>query len=1016
MHSGSSAPAPEASRLPFAVETWLGSPGVRAERAWRCLVCALLLVALLPAWADESPAPLADYYAERWSSREGLPHNMVSGIAQAPDGALWMASLEGVVRYNGREFQLFDSARIPGLFGNAIRGVAVGRDGEILLSTSRNGVARRREGVWDFLVPPAVGTPDATIALAAGRDGTIWMGGENTGVTAFAPDGSVRQYGLAEGLPGAYVNALLEDADGRMWVGTTRGLAVIESGLVQPVRLDELHAQAGSLALAQLRDGRMVVGTGRGVLVQQAAGFASLHPELPADTITRLLVDAEGDLWIGTTVHGLFRYSERAGVSVSRLGVEDGLPDSRVSALAQDREGSLWVGTNAGLFRMRLPPIRSFSRRQGLETPYVRATAETADGSLWIGTSGGLYRLLDGRVQVFRTAQGMPADSVMALSPARDGGLWIGTASAGLAHFDGIGIRRVVDRPSGLAGDQVRAILETQDGSLWVGTTVGLSWMRGGEIRNFGTAEGLPREFVIRLVQRSNGRILVGTSNGMAEIEDGEIRRVSLGPEPIKDIFDFLETASGDVWLATDLGLLRLRGQGSHPQVSRLGRAQGLPVDAVFQIVDDGSGGWWLTSNRGLYRIDKAEAEAMADGARLSLSVQHFNESDGMENAQCNGAAGPAAVARADGSLWFGTASGVSVVDPARVLKAGLPEVPVSIERLLVDEREASIGERIELPPGTRRLQLELAGMSLLMPERIRFRYRLQGFDPAWVETGTRRELQFTTLPPGEYRFEAQAANPGAGWGPSSGFELVVKPWWWQQPLARFGLLLLGLFAVVGLVYLRLGQLERARLRLQRLVEDKTRALDLKARTLADLAREKSELADRLHLQSQAFERQANEDYLTGLLNRRAFDRELAEAFAAAHRKGEPLTLALLDIDFFKRINDQCSHAAGDAALREVALLIRQHCRSNDAASRWGGEEFALLFPGASVEVAHRICERLREAIEAWDFSHLHAELKVTVSIGVAGHAGLGHHDRLIARADQALYRAKAEGRNRVRS
>ncbi|MCG6117439.1 MAG: diguanylate cyclase [Aquimonas sp.] len=980
------------------------------------LLAFALAFACLPAVAAErAPPPLADYYAERWTSREGLPHNMISSIAQAPDGALWMSSLEGVVRYNGRDFQLHDSARIAGLFGNAIRGVAVSGDGEVLLSTTRNGIARLRNGVWDFLVPPGAGTPDATISLAAGRDGTVWLGGENTGVTAFRTDGSVRQFGLADGLPAAYVNVLLEAPDGRMWVGTTRGLAIIDGDLVQPIRLDPLQEQSGVLSLALLADGRLVVGTVRGVLVEQDRGFGLLHPDLPEDAITRLLVDTDGDLWIGTTDHGLFRYSARGGVSLARLGVEDGLPDSRVSALAQDREGSYWVGTNAGLFRMRLPPIRAFSRRQGLETPYVRASAETADGSLWIGTSGGLYRLFGDTVQVFRTAEGMPADSVMALTGARDGGLWIGTASAGLARFDGRSIQAVADRPGGLAGDQVRAILEARDGSLWIGTTVGLSWIRDGVIRNFGTADGLPREFVVRLFERSDGRILVGTSNGMAEIHDGVIRRVSLGPEPVKDIFDFHETEAGDVWLATDLGLLRLRGEGPHPRVARLGRAQGLPVDAVFQILPDRSGGWWLSSNRGLYRIRSDDAEAIANRRLPLLSAQHFNESDGMENAQCNGAAGPAAVARSDGSLWFGTASGMAVVDPARVTQAVLPEVPVSIERLLVDERVEPVGARVVLPPGTRRLQLELAGMSLLMPERIRFRYRLQGFDPHWVEIGTRRELQFTTLPPGVYAFEAQAANPGADWGPSSGFALEVQPWWWQQPLARLALVLGMLMLVSALVYLRLGQLERARLRLQGLVEDKTRDLDLKARSLSDLAREKSDLADRLHLQSQAFERQANEDYLTGLFNRRAFDRVLADAFSEANRRGEPLSLALLDIDFFKRINDQCSHAAGDAALREVALLIRQHCRSNDAASRWGGEEFTLLFPGASVEVAQRICERLREAIEAWDFTHLHPGLKVTVSIGVAGHAGLGHHDRLIARADQALYRAKEEGRNRVR-
>lgn len=995
------------------------SPPCVARLAVACLLLVLagwLLQsarAAEPGAATAARAPLAEYYAERWGSRDGLPHNMVSGLVQAPDGYLWMATLEGAVRYSGREFRVFDAGNVPGLRGNAVRSIAVDADGAVLLATTRDGVARQTADGWEFLRLAGQDVADATITVAVGRSGRVWAGGENSGVIRFDADGSQKQFGIDAGLPSAYVNALLEDAEARLWVGTTRGLAAIENDSVRRFGPEHGLAAGPVLSLQLLADGQLLVGTDRGVMIGSASsGFAPLSSQLPADQVNRLLIDARGDLWVGTTSYGLLRMSAPLGEAapVERIDVEDGLPNSRVSALAQDREGSLWVGTNGGLFRLRLPPVRVFSRRQGLATPYVRAVAESADGVLWAGTSSGLYRISGTDVRSFGKAEGLPMDSVMSLLAEADGRLWIGTAAGGLAQWDGERMQTIANRAAGLAGDQVRALLRARDGALWVGTTLGLSELRDGQIRNWTVADGLPRDFVIALHEDQRGRIFIGTSNGAAMIESGRLQRLDLGDQPVKDIFHFHETRDGSVWMATDLGLLRWKDGPS----GRVGRAAGLPVDAVFQIVPDALGGWWLSTNRGLFRIDANAAEVVASGQRAELEVRHFNESSGMESAQCNGAAGPAAVARSDGRLWFGTASGLAIVDPAAVLLARVPRVPVVLEAVRVDDQPQPIAAAMEFPAGSRRLEIELAGLSLLMPERIQFRYRLGGFEDRWIEVGTRDTLQFTALRPGEYRFEAQARNPEGAWGESLRVDFVLAPYWWQLRWVQGALILGLLLLAAAAVQYRIARLRRGQQRLRLLVDEKTAALAAKATDLERLARERGELADRLHLQARAFERQANEDYLTGLLNRRAFDAGLAETFQQSQRSGEPLCLALLDIDFFKRINDQCSHAAGDAALREVAMLIREHVRSSDLASRWGGEEFALLFPGAGMDEARRVCERLREAIERHDFGSLHAGLRVTVSIGLASLAGLGHHEKLIQRADAALYRAKADGRNRV--
>lgn len=973
---------------------------------WLTALCAIAA----QAWAAPRQTPLIDLFIETWTTRDGLPHNLVLDLAQTPDGYLWLATWEGIARFNGHEFVVIDRSSLAELSDNGIRALHVGASGSLWIATARGGVVRLLDGQWSFINRENGLENDQIMAVLEADAGALWILTEDAGVDLREADGSIRRYSAADGLPSNVAYAMVDAGDGRLLVATGDGLGVVEGSQARALGNESGMPRGPVLSLRRGADGRFFAGTERGVYVAaQDLQFRLVHPGLAGEAAQSLHVDADGTLWVGTIGSGLFRL---AGDRLEHLGVEQGLPNGRVAAILRDREDSLWVSTNAGLVRLREAPFKSYGRQAGLADEYVRAVIEDHQGASWIGTSDGLTRVRGGRFETLGAASGLPGRSILSLGLGRGGALWVGTYYNGLAKLVGDRVVAVYDEERGLPSNSVRAVIESEDGTVWVGTSRGLARIDATGVRAFGLAEGLPRELVIAMHQDAQGSIWVGTTKGMARVEDNRLIAYDLSPYGgAHRVFGFAEEPDGTLWLATDRGLLRfLDGRFSH-----LGTAQGLPYDSLFAVVDDGVGGLWMSSNRGVLRVDREQAHAVADGRRESLDIERFGEGDGMASPQANGGSWPSAVRRSDGSVWFSTAKGVAEVMPEERQTSETDPPRVVIERVRVDDVEYPVRGAITLPAGARRVELAFAGLSFLQSHRIRYRYRLQGFDPDWVDGGTVRTAQFTNLPPGEFVFRVAAAHPNNGFGAGeASLVLFMPPRLWQREGFVPVSLLLGLMTIYGLYRWRIRQLRSDAHRLAALVDQRTADLRRHAERLQVADDDKSVLLGELQRQSEAFSRQAREDDLTGLGNRRAFDESLAREFARAQRSGEPLCLALLDVDHFKRVNDSYSHAAGDALLKALAGLMRSHSRDMDLVARWGGEEFALLFPNTPLPAAIQACERLRSAVESFDAGEIAPGLRITVSIGVAAHIGMSHHERMLIRADERLYEAKQAGRNRV--
>lgn len=977
----------------------------------RCLLC--LLAALLPlaGFATEKK-PLATWSLELWGTRDGLPHNQVNGIAQSADGYLWFATWEGLVRYNGREFRTLRQREIPALTDTGIRSVRVGLRGSLLLATARGGVSVRRDGVWRTWSSDDGLAQNESMAIAEDRQGRVWVAHESEGISRIALDGTVQRFGVAQGMRSGITYAVLIDRSDAAWVGAGDGLVRIEGDRLQRFGVDEGLPPGAVFALAQRYDGALLVGTEHGVYIGMGGRFAALSADMPDDAVASLQVDPEGDVWAGSVNRGLFRFSAERGVEIIDTAL--GLPNNRVPSLFIDSERNVWAGTNAGLVRLADTPFVNYDRQLGLSDDYVRALLQTRAGDILIGSSGGLDRLRDGRIDPLDVGAGLRGDAVLSLAEDADGSIWIGMYSKGLVHWRDGRVLSQSTQIGGVPASQVRAILRDRDGGLWVGVARGLAHLRGNQVRVYTRDDGLPRNFVISLHQDHQGRIWAGTVNGVAMLDGERFRAIDIAATgDAQDVFDIREDPDGTMWFATDRGLLRWRDG----QVRALGQAQGLPVVAVFQVVTDSYDNFWLSSNAGVLHVhrDAVEAALSAPVPTAALQYEHFTEADGMGSAQCNGGSGPAAMRAADGSLWFATARGAASIQPDTLARYARVPPPVVVESLRVDGTPRDPQRTPRFPARIRKLEIDFVSLTFQTPEQVRYRWRLLGFERDWNEPTTRSSAQYTNLTPGRYEFQVLAGR-GARWAsvPAS-LAFTVYPALYQQSWFQLALLAAAI-AVVFVVYrLRIRTLRGRELALEKEVRQRTQ--DLRAKN-----HELERLNERILEHADAFERQARTDNLTGLSNRRDMEERLAAVFHDAVRQQRPMSVALLDIDQFKSINDRFSHQVGDHALCAVADVLRQHLAefSREAAdsmchaARWGGEEFAIVFANTDRDRAMQYAERLRAAIEAIDCRNFAPGLIITASLGVAERGGFSQFERVIWLADQCLYAAKRGGRNRV--
>lgn len=967
----------------------------RGKFAAATLFFIALLLPFVPALALDPSKALTQYSTDVWGIEQGLPQSSIKDIAQTRDGYLWLATDEGLARFDGVQFVVFDKGNTAEIKDNSVQALYAARDGSLWIGT-RRGLTRMKDGGFKTYTTADGLSDDAVMVVAEDSAGSLWVG-THDGLNQFK-DGEWKSYKRADGLSDDAIYAVREDDEGALWIGTRNGLTRLKDNRFTVYTKRDGLADDSVFTILEDREHNLWFGT-RGGLSRVKDGRWTSYTKrdgLASEIIYALYEDEAGTLWIGTSGGGLVRMLDG---KFSTYSTDAGLSNETVSALYEDREGSLWVGTwGGGLNRLKNGKFTTYSKREGLADDDARTIYEDHQGALWIGTSKGLTRFKDGEFKVYTMRDGLSEDSIFSTREDFRGNLWIGTWGGGLNRFKD-GKFRAFTRRDGLASDFIFSTYVDRAGNLWTGTWGGgLNLYRDGKFTAYTIKDGLSNNDVRAILEDREGALWLGTNSGLNRFKDGKFTtytmRDGLASEVITSIS---EGKDGVLWIGTSGGgLARLKGG----KIVSITASNGLYDDVVYRALEDDRGNLWMSCNKGIFRVALKELNDFADGVTQMVTPVTYGKADGMGSAECNGGFQPAGWRTRDGRLWFPTIKGVVAIDPEHLSVNNQPP-PVIIEKSFVDGQAVALKGNAVLSPGLDRLEFHYTALSFLAPGKVQFRYKLEGFDKDWINAGTRRVAYYTNLPPGTYTFRVIASNNDGVWNMTGAtLSLTLKPRFYQTKLFYL-LCALALVLLVASGYLmRVRRLKRRERELVQLVGERTRQLEEANQTL---------------------QRLSTLDSLTGIPNRRHFDQFLAREWRRCLRERCSLSVFLVDVDYFKTYNDWFGHQVGDECLKLIADALSSVCkRPADLAARYGGEEFVVVCSGTDEAQAMRLAEAARARIESLGILHpaRPGGSHVTISIGVATliPSGSGSPEELVASADSALYRSKREGRNLVRS
>ena len=756
------------------------------------LAVAVVLSPLLPATAAASRSSAIDLHHTSWTAEDGAPPFIIA-IAQTPDGWLWLASANGVFRFDGAAFERFRPAGVQ------------------LMSNS----------VW---------------AMRLLRSGALWIGYASGGASVWQ-DGKVRNFGAAEGLPMHTVYDFAGDADGRVWTATSRGLLFFDGRRWQKpgpgwgapdgaCTLLEAHdgsvwAQcesgafrlpARALAFVQVPGpasmGRLVQGPDRAVWSVGGAkgdivaldGAKRAPPAWPRPRGSggTMMFERDGEhLWM-TRADGLMRTGGSAGDEV--FSVAHGLSGAIANTLFQDREGNVWVGTENGLDRFRHTALAGVTLPQiHTDSPPIAAGE---NGALWVGKT---LVARPGQTTLAAVAEGTERDFVTALWREGPDSLWIG-AMDGLWHQTGQQ-RTKIALPDEARSREILTIARDAEGALWIAVRrAGIYRLSNGVWSKGGGYAQLAREAKC-LYADGDGRMWFGLrGDELLMLEHGRLHQYG-NAQGLRVVNPVQILGRGKtIWVAGEDGLFHFDGQKFTPIVGAGGESM-LGVSGMLEV----NGALWLNSASGIIVIAMTELERAVGDAQYRVALRRFDHRDGLRGTSPQGMPRPSAIAGSDGVLWFSTTAGIFWLDPAKIGRNALAP-PVYVRRVSAGGLDTPLdaGQAAHLPPHADRIQIDYTALSLTMPERMQFRYRLDGVDRQWQDAGTGRSAVYTGLAPGDYRFQVMAANNDGVWSEHAALaQIHLAPAFYQTVWFRMLAALAIAGALWGLYKLRLMQVAR---------------------------------------------------------------------------------------------------------------------------------------------------------------------------------------------------------------
>jgi signal transduction histidine kinase/ligand-binding sensor domain-containing protein len=768
-------------------------------------VVALVLCAPAAFALDPTRAP-SQYVVTRWGPGS-LPSNVVHALVQSRDRYLWLGTSAGLVRFDGAEFKV--QSALAEVEAGGVSRLAERSDGTLFVGTLTGSFFEYKDGTARTIPIPAGNA--YVSSLHAARDGGVWAGVPGRPPVRWQ-DGQAVVHPEMRDVLGSF--AIAEDDGGGIWIGS-RGLGLVhfEKGQVTRVPATEDIIQA----LCAGRQGALWIGTPHGLLRRHDGKIDRFTTKdgLSHDNVSALLEDRDGNLWVGTSGGGLSRYS--AG-RFSRMTMREGLSDDDVRSLLEDHEGNLWVGTADGLNCVGDGRFITYGRHEGLGEPGVSAVAPAAQGGAWLGLASGRVARLrkDGVIaeQHHLPGGGLGREAPVALRETRDGTLWIAQDNGRVFRLRAGVLSEhtpVVPRPE----MKVRTLFEDEQGPVFLLSALGLARLDGRRLVPLPPARPLHYlRFPHSTVRDATGTLWVGDLYGLGRVRDGawEVLTTKQGL-PHNRVRWISAEKDGSLWAATAGGLVYWRDG----VIRKVTAHEGLPESYLRVVIDDERGALWIASMGSVFRLEKKDVHDLFAGKIARVQPLVFDTSDGLRTTEGLLGNDPAFRA-ADGRIWLATAQGVSVIDPATLVTGDLaPEI--RIEGMSVDGHAGTAGQ--EFAPGRGQVTIEYAARSYRSPQRVRFRHRLEGLDPAWVDAGTLRRAHYSSLPAGRYRFSVTASNRDGMWNrePVS-VAFTIRPPFYQRP-AFYASVIAALVAAVAGAYRVRGN--RLRERFAAVLEERTR-------------------------------------------------------------------------------------------------------------------------------------------------------------------------------------------------
>jgi ligand-binding sensor domain-containing protein/signal transduction histidine kinase len=829
---------------------------------------------------------IKQYVHQIWTSEDGLPQNSAASIKQTRDGYIWFATQEGLARYDGVEFTVFDRTNtkelpsswmvrmnedgVGGLWMRPIGfapGIVRYYDGRFTLYDTTNGLPHNRVVAW-----------------MSDTHGTTWLGTPG-GLVEFN-GGKFRTYTIRDGLPADSVLGVGLDSKDNLWISTTRGLARLKAGKVEVMTGQQQFPDTLFLRITlnancyEDRHGTLWMSTPTHLLAYAAGGVARYEKKafLSNPNILDVHEDAKGTLWIATA-GGLNSYSAGKFTKYTASADRD---ENNISLIREDREGSLWLATGKGLARFSDGRFERYQRSDGLSDNGVQDILIDREGSIWVSTfGGGVDRFRDEKFITYSSRVGLSDDNVESVLEDHTGAIWIGTAFGALNRLnDGIITR--FENKNGPPLVETRALGEDGEGTLWIGSTRGLYTIKNGTIVSRSRmVNGVPDLTGGAFLRRRSGEWLVASRNKVLSYHSGKFATVAaIGTQEDNRqdaVTSLFEDSRGTLWIATQAALYWYK----NGNLEKIGAEKGFTTEWAMAFYEDpggviwvGSGGagifrfkdgrfvgisprqglfdynaytvfgdndgyLWMSSNRGVFRVSRKELDDVADGKSQSVTCTSYGTADGMESRECNGGYSPAGYQLRGGKICFATTKGVAVINPADIRINQVPP-PVVIDRFLVEGELQPTAGAVRLPAGKSRFEFHYAGISFTGSKKVRYKYQLVGLDDGWIDAGSRRDAYYTHLDPGEYTFRVIAANNDGVWnetGTSASF--VLSPHFYQTTWF-IGLAILTFITSGPTFYFyRMRTMKKRRAELENLVQVRTGELQ---KTLNNLKETQNQL------------------------------------------------------------------------------------------------------------------------------------------------------------------------------